>query len=72
MSRSRRKPCADHWNRALTHKKPARKAVRHFLGVIQNGGAYKRIYDLWGYDRKYLVTDKEGCDYMDVEKLKRK
>ena len=68
MSRSTRRPCADHWNRALNHKKSARKAVRHFEGVIQNGGAYKRLYDLWGYDYKYMA-DKDDENY---EKYKRK
>jgi len=68
MSRSLRKPCADHWDRALSHKKPAKKAVRKFKGIIQNGGAYKRLYDLWGYDYKYMV-EKDDEDY---EKLKRK
>jgi hypothetical protein len=68
MSRSRRKPCADHWHRAHTHKKPARKAVRHFIGVIKSGGFYKRLYDLWGYDRKYMA-DKDDENY---EKYKRK
>ena len=61
MSRSTRRPCVDHWNRALTHKKPARKAVRQFVGVIQSGGAYKRLYDIYGYDGKYMADKDDEC-----------